>query len=177
MSERPKTENPYGLDISEEARMFRAVVQMGEVGILILDEQNRIEFANRIISQITGYEVDGLLGKNFMDFLDGKNREAFQSLKEECNTYTTKLCQKIEIISASSAPAVTQMCCAHYSTAQSGEGKYFVYLRDISVQQKLTEELRESERKYRNLFDRIDQGISENYILLNFTPRKWQRIL
>ena len=37
--------------------------------------------------------------------------------------------------------------------------KNFVYLRDISLQKKLTEELRESEKRYRNLFQRVNHGI------------------
>ena len=51
------------------------------------------------------------------------------------------------------------MCFASYPRIKSGERKYFVYLRDISVQKKLTEELRESEKKYRNLFEQVDHGI------------------
>jgi len=159
MSEDPKMEKSYE-EVSETARMFQAIVQMGEVGILVLNEQNQIEFANRMASHITGYEVEGLLDKNFNGFLDEKNREIFKALKEECNTCTTKLCQKMEIIPASAVPATTQMCCASYLTNQSGERKFFVYLRDISVQEKLTEELKDSEKKYRDLFEQIDQGIS-----------------
>ena len=144
---------------SEAARMFRAIAQMGEVGILVLDEQNRIEFANRMFSQITRYEHEELLRQDFTNFLEEKNRELFLSLKKECYACTTKLRRVIEVKTATSKPAFTEMCFASYSMF-SGEKKTIVYLRDISVQQKLTEELRESEKKYRNLFERIDQGIS-----------------
>ena len=160
MSEQPKTEKSHELDVSETGRMFQAVVQMGEVGILVLNERNHIEFANRMVSHIIGCEVDNLLGRNFSDFLDEKNRKIFQSLKKECDTHTTKLCQEIGIITASSTSAVTQMCCASYLTIRSGERKYFVYLSDISDQKRLTKRLQESEKKYRDLFERIDQGIS-----------------
>ena len=146
-------------EASEAARMFRAIAQMGEVGILVLDEQNRIEFANRMFSQITRYENEKLLRQDFTNFLEEKNRELFLSLKKESYACTTKLRRVIEVKTATSKPAFTEMCFASYSMF-SGEKKTIVYLRDISVQQKLTEELRESEKKYRNLFERIDQGIS-----------------
>lgn len=146
-------------ETSETATMFQTIAQMGEVGILVLDEQNRIEFANRMFSQITGVEHDKLIGQDFTSFLEIENRELFLSLKKECYACTTKLRRVIEVKTAALKPAITEMCFASYAKA-SGEKKTIVYLRDISVQQKLTEELRESEKKYRNLFERIDQGIS-----------------
>jgi PAS domain S-box-containing protein len=148
------------LKLSERAGMFQAIVEMGEVGILVLSKQNHIEFANKMSSHIMGYETRELLGKDFCDFLDQGNRKIFKALREDCDAYTSKLCQRIEMITASSSPAITEICCASYDTGHSGERKLFVYLRDISVQQKLTEDLQKSERKYRDLFDRIDQGIS-----------------
>ena len=160
MSKKPNQGKSHKLNISERAGMFQAIVEMGEVGILVLDGENLIEFANKMSSHIMGYETHKLLGKDFCDFLDQKNRKTFKALREDCDTYTSKLCQRIEILTASSAPAMTEICCASYDTGQSGERKLFVYLRDISVQQKLTEDLQKSERKYRDLFDRIDQGIS-----------------
>ena len=158
MSDELKGKQSYD-EASETAMMFQAIAQMGEVGILVLDEQNRIEFANRMFSQITGYEHEKLLGQDFTNFLEEENRELFLSLKKECYACTTKLRRVIEVKTAISTPAFTEMCFASHSMF-SGEKKTIVYLRDISVQQKLTEELRESEKKYRNLFERIDQGIS-----------------
>ncbi len=147
-------------DYGERARMFQAITEMGEVGIIVLDEKNHIEFANRMVSQITGYETEKLLGTDFTVLLDAQNRTAFESLKKECAAHTTKFCQVIEIISSSSNPVLTEMCFASFIQEQSNSRKGFVYLRDISLQKKLTEELRASEKKFRNLFERIDQGIS-----------------
>ena len=148
------------LNISEKADMFHAIVDLGEVGILVLDEQNRIEFANDMASSIIECEVGELLGKDFSQFLDEKNREVFQALEKDSDLYTSKLCQEIEIITTSSTPAMTQIACTSYATDRSEKRKIFVYLRDISIQRKLTEDLKQSEKKYHELFDRIEQGIS-----------------
>jgi two-component system NtrC family sensor kinase len=48
---------------------------------------------------------------------------------------------------------------ASYSMSESEKSKYFIYLRDLSYQKQLTKELEESEKKYRNLFERVDHGI------------------
>jgi two-component system NtrC family sensor kinase len=146
-------------DESEIARMFQAIADKGEGGILVLDKDDRIEFVNKMFSNITGHQQKDLVGITFTDFLVGENKRVFQSLKKECVTCTDKLRQVVEIKTTTSSRAVTEMCCAHY-VVNSGEKKTFVYLRDISLQQKLTKELKESEKRHRELFEHIDQGIS-----------------
>jgi two-component system NtrC family sensor kinase len=160
MSTQSKKGEFHRLNISEKADMFQAIVARGEAGILVLGEQERIEFANKMASNIMGCEVEKLLGRDFSGFLDERNEKIFQSLKKNSDLYTTKLCQEIEIITTSSTPAITQIACTSYATDRSEKRKIFVYLRDISIQRKLTEDLRQSEKKYRELFDRIEQGIS-----------------
>jgi len=159
MPEQPKEKRLSELNLKEKAGMFQAVTEMGEVGVLILDGQDRIEFANSMVFLITGYSAEELLGKNFSILLKDKNMETYQSMKRECGTVPTKFCRLSEIITASSSTVVTEMCFASYPMIKFGERKYFVYLRDISVQKNLTEELQESEKKYRDLFQRVDQGI------------------
>lgn len=82
MTKQTESKKPYGLEISETAQMFQAIVEMGEVGILVLDEDNRIEFANSMVFHITGYEASTLPGRKFTDFLGEENRKIFQSLKK-----------------------------------------------------------------------------------------------
>lgn len=146
-------------DGPETAGMFRAIAEGGEVGILVLDKDDRIEFVNRMFSLITGHQREDLIGKPFTDYLAGENKKVFHTLRKECVTCADKQRRVVEIKTASALRAVTEMCCAHY-VMHPGEHKTFVYLRDISVQQKLTRELRESEERYRELFEHIDQGIS-----------------
>ena len=145
--------------VSETARMFQAIADRGEVGILVLDEGDTIEFANKMFSIITGCKYEELVGKTFTDFLAGENKKVFQSLKKESVTCADKLRQVIELSTTGSSPVVGEMCCASYA-GKAGRKKTFVYLRDIAVQQKLTRELKQSEQRYRELFEHIDQGIS-----------------
>ncbi|MFH0813292.1 MAG: PAS domain-containing protein, partial [Pseudomonadota bacterium] len=125
------------IDLLETARLFQALAEMGNIGILVLDDFNRIEFANRMISHFIGFEIDALLGQTFTDFLNKKDRDLFQTLKEESDPYTTRIYQGIEIITAYSTPVITEMCFTTYLT-RSGERKYFLYIRDISVRWYLT---------------------------------------
>ncbi len=167
MSEHVKQNKLFDPEVTDQARMYHAIAEMGEVGVLVLNDENRVEFANRMVSTITGFKTEELTGQNFTDFLDKKNRSIFQSLKSQSiGGITTfdkrtekKISREIKINTAFSATVITEICLSIYSMLKSGKRKYIVYIRDISVQKKLTEELRESEKKHRNLFERIDQGI------------------
>ena len=158
MSYPHKPQNISELDLFEASNLFQTIADMANIGILVLDDYNRIEFANRMIAHFVGYEVGELLSKNFTEFLDEKNRKLFQTLKETTDTYSTRIYPGIELITAYATNVVTEMCFTSYLT-QAGDKKYLIYFRDISVQWHLTKELRESEKKYRELFNRVDQGI------------------
>ena len=146
------------LDLLGASNLFQTIAEMANIGIVVLDDYNHIEFANSMIAHFIGYEVTTLLSKNFTDFLDEKNQKLFQALKEKIDTYSARIYPGIELITAYPTNIVTEICLTSYLT-QSGDKKYLIYLRDISVQWDLTRELRESEKKYRELFNRVDQGI------------------
>ena len=137
--------------------MLQALVDMANVGVMVLDSGNRIEYANRMCSHITGYEHDSLVGKLFADLLDDKNRELFETLKKNTTTCSTNLYQGIEMRTAYDSAVTAEMACSTFSA--HAEEKCFVYFRDISNREGLTQELQKSEQRYRELFDRVDQGI------------------
>ena len=128
MASNTKIQTSSEQPLSETAEMFQAVAELGNIGILILDEQSIITFANAVVSHITGYGGEALLGKRFIDFLDEKNKRIFETLKERSSADTTNIYQGIEIGTAYSTPVLTEMCLASYATP-SGEKKFFVYLR------------------------------------------------
>jgi len=99
------------------------------------------------------------MGRCFSDFLKKEDRISFENLKKHCAGCTAKVRTVMEIVTTSASRAITEMCCGRYHM-DSGEERTFVYLRDISLHQKLTEDLQKSEKRYRELFENIDQGIS-----------------
>jgi two-component system NtrC family sensor kinase len=146
------------LDLLEASDLFQTIAKMANIGIVVLDDYNRIEFANLLFAHLIGYKVPTLLSKIFTDFLDEKNQKLFQTLKEKIDIYSPRIYPGIELITGYATNVVTEMCLTIYLT-QSGGKKYLMYLRDISVQWHLTRELRESAKNYRELFNRVDQGI------------------
>jgi len=144
---------------SEKDGMFRAIAEMGNYGVLVLDEHCRIKFANGMAARITGHRINELLGKDFNSLFNEKDRKVFQAVWEQSGKDAAQICEEVEFTSGPSSPVITEICISHYSIP-SGEKKSFVYLRDVSAQKRLIEKLRESERRYQELFDHVDQGIT-----------------
>ncbi|WAC06651.1 MAG: PAS domain S-box protein [Thermodesulfobacteriota bacterium] len=157
MSNPHKSPKISELDLLEASNLFKTIAEIANIGILVLDDYNRIQFANRMIAYFMGYEVNTLLGKNFTDFLDEKNQKIFQTLQEKIDTCSTRIYPGLELITANSTNVVTEMCLASCLT-HSREKKYLIYLREISVEWHLIRELQESGKRYNELFNRVDQG-------------------
>ena len=143
MSEQPKEKRLSDLTLDERAGIFQAAAEKGETGLLILGEENRIEFANHVASRIIGYEQSKLIDSDFTGFLDEKNKAIFSSLKKEGKSGIVKFLHETEISTPSSLSVFTEICFANHTLRSSGRRKYFVYLWDISLRKRLSEELRE----------------------------------
>ncbi len=159
MSEQPKEKRLSDLTLEERAGIFQAAAEKGETGLLILGEENRIEFANPVASRIIGYEQSKLIDSDFTGFLDEKSKAVFSSTKKSGERGIVKFSHETEISTPPSPPTITEICFANHTLRSSGRRKYFVYLWDISLRKRLSEELRESEKKYIDLFQRVEQGI------------------
>lgn len=54
---------------------YRQLAELSSEGILAIDADERITFANPRVSEITGYSLDDILGKSVFDFMDSENAE------------------------------------------------------------------------------------------------------
>lgn len=55
---------------------YRRIVETAHEGIMVLDRQGRIVFANRRLAEMVGFEVDDLVGHAVVDLVDPADRDA-----------------------------------------------------------------------------------------------------
>src|SRR4030042_1159199 len=63
-------------EIREATKRFEKIDEMGEGGIIVFDEDSRIEFANQVAAEILGIPKDQILGREFFSLI-GKRDEEF----------------------------------------------------------------------------------------------------
>jgi len=142
----------------ESEKNFRTVVKNANDGLIIASSTGAHLYANRRASEITGYSVEELLTIR-MDELAYPDEipKLFETLKKRINgeeisrQYETVIVQKegktvpIEITGA--------------KTFWQDQVADIVIFRDISESKRANELLRESEEKYRNLFNNAEVGM------------------
>jgi PAS domain S-box-containing protein len=146
-------------ELRESEDRFRRIVEQANDGILAIDGDYRIELANPVASEITGYPLGHLLGLNFPALFDEKNRAYLLDLFQRRDPHTDlRVCSELEIVTARGERKETEVC---LTTIQDRRGvaKTYAYLRDISLTKRIETELRKANDFLRNLIENSVDGI------------------
>jgi PAS domain S-box-containing protein len=141
-----------------KAGMFQSIAELGNDGILVFDEHYRIEFTNRIVSEITGYPKEELLKMTAISLLGKPYQPLLEDLFIHPERYGEKTCSEIQLVTSRGEVKEAEVCVALAKTSM-GAQKAYAYLRDITDRKKFEKDLKDSEEKLRNLFERVGQGL------------------
>ncbi len=145
-------------EIREATKRFEKIAEMGEDGILVFDENSRIEFANQKASEILGIPKDQILGKEFFSLIGKRDEEFLEEMVMRGEGMGQKVCIEMPIRTSEGVLKETEVCIAP-TWSEEGSIKTYAYLRDITERKRFEREIRESEEKYRNLFERVQHGL------------------
>ncbi len=146
---------------------------MGNDGILVFNQDYRIEFANILASEITGFSKDQLIGKEFSDLLSPEDQEILSSLPTQMRLQSNenpKVCTEFKIITKSKTQRDVEICLA--LAPLEGSLKIYAYLRDLSERIRIENELRKTNSFLTNIIISSVDGIiaadiKGNIILFN----------
>jgi len=139
---------------------LQKIIEMGNDGILVFDQDYRIEFANSLASDITGFSKDQLIGLDFRSLLSEEDREFLLALPTQMRLKSNenrKVCTQFKIVSASRIPREVEICLA--LAAIEGQLKTYAYLRDLSERIRFENELRKTNDFLKNIIISSVDGI------------------
>jgi len=133
---------------------YRTLVETMKVGLAAIDEKGVNVYANEQLCNILGYSMDEVIGRYCVDFLDeeyrqaqeeifAKRREGMQDTTPYEVTWRRKDGRKVHTIMT---PTPSFDADGHFTGS-------FAILTDITERKQMELELRESEEKYRFLFE------------------------
>jgi PAS domain S-box-containing protein len=158
----------YLRDISESKKMerrvqeitqqFEKIAEMGDDGIVVFDQAFNIVFSNQMASEIIGISKEDLIGRNFFSVI-GKGDKAFLEGTAIRGAGTgEKLCTEMSILTSQGHVKDAEVCIA-LAESDTGEVKTYAYIRDITERKKFERDLKDSEEKLKNLFERVRHGL------------------
>ena len=145
-------------EIREATKRFEKIAEMGDDGIIVFDEDSRIEFANQMASDIMGFPKDQILGREFFSLIGKRDEEFLEEMVMRGEGMGQKVCTEMSLHTSPGQVKETEVCIAP-TRSEDGQIKTYAYLRDITERKKFEKDLRESEEKYRNLFERVRHGL------------------
>jgi PAS domain S-box-containing protein len=154
-------ENPdrFGTpDPGGKEEMFQSIAELGNDGIVVFDKDHRIEFANRMVSEITGYSNAELLKMTALSLLGKPNQPFLEDIFVHPERYGEKVCTEIQLPTAQGGVKEAEVCFALARTP-FGVRKGYAYLRDITEAKRMEREIKDSEEKLRTLFERVRHGL------------------
>ena len=158
-TERKRIETALG---SSEKR-YRTLVETAEDFITEVTARGVIVYASPRLYDITGYKPAEVLGKTPFDFMDSRHAARWRRFFDERakNKERIKGFQNTLILPDGSSLTLETNASPFFDS----DGKLLGYCaasRDITHLKKTEDALRESERRYRNLVETIDEYIAES---------------
>ena len=145
-------------EIREATKRFEKIAEMGDDGIIVFDEDSQIEFANQMACEIMGYPKDQILGREFFSLIGKRDEEFLEEMVMRGEGMGQKVCTEMSLHMPQNEIKEMEVCIAP-TRSEEGRIKTYAYIRDITERKKFEKDLRESEEKYRNLFERVRHGL------------------
>jgi PAS domain S-box-containing protein len=169
----------YTIDITERKRLekelreneerFRSYLEYAPDGVYMSDVKGNFLYGNRKCEEIIGYRREELIGKNFLELIilsENSLNKAAQLLQANIEGKSTGP-DEIELISKEGCPIPVEI---NTSVVQlMGQGIVLAFVRDITDRKQAEGKLLESEGKYRNILESIEDGYFEVDVAGNLT--------
>jgi PAS domain S-box-containing protein len=144
----------------ETHRAMEKIIELGNDGILVFDETYRIEFANQMATEITGYDKEGLLGLDFRRLLTPEDQSFLVDLPHQMRLKVDenrKVCTQFKIFCADGSPREVEICLTMASI--DNRLKIYAYLRDLSERIRIENEIRQANEFLTNIIRSSVDGI------------------
>ncbi|MEW6333567.1 MAG: PAS domain S-box protein [Thermodesulfobacteriota bacterium] len=138
--------------------MLQSIIELANDGILVFNDRLGVEYANRTISLITGYGHGRILEMTITELLGSQSRALLEDIFSHPEKYGEKTCTEIQFTTASGQIRDAEICIA-LATPPDRANRAYAYVRDLTDERRIANELREANEFFRNLISSSVDGI------------------
>src|SRR5512136_1104410 len=123
--------------IQEVTKRLEKIAEMGDDGIIVFDENYRIEFANTIASELTEYPKERLIGMDFRHLLNERDVGYLKQMHSEVGADESKrVCTEMEVVTSRGQKRDAEVCIT-IAEMEKGRVNTYAYLRDITERKRM----------------------------------------
>jgi two-component system NtrC family sensor kinase len=141
-----------------ESEVFQSIAELGNDGILVIDECHQIEFANRMASEITGFSNRELLEMSVLSLFNKSHQSFIEDLFVHPERYGEKTCTEAQLLTSRGEVKEAEICIALAKTPR-GTKKAYAYLRDITESKRMERKVQEATQQFEKIAEMGDDGI------------------
>ncbi|OHD70934.1 MAG: hypothetical protein A2W19_08180, partial [Spirochaetes bacterium RBG_16_49_21] len=159
-------------ELRAATKKFQKITEMGEDAIMVLEQGSRIEFANSLSADITGYNPDELIGMNFNLLLSEREQNILAELHSQLGEdENRRVCMETQIKMADNQTKDVELCIT-IAKDEEGKVKTYAYMRDIGHRKSMERRIREANEFLSKLIDSTVDSIvvtdmSGNILIFN----------
>ncbi len=175
-----KTNSELERELAERKRVegkYSTLVERGNDGIIIIQE-GMVKFANSKMVEMTGFSLDEAIGKSFIDFVAPEYKESvIENYRGRLSGEAVPNSYEIELLAKNGSRIPVEINASRIE--YEGKSADMAIVRDITERKRADNALRQSEERYRDLFDNANdliQSVAPDGRLL-YTNKAWQNVL
>jgi PAS domain S-box-containing protein len=156
--------------IRQSEERYRTIIEQMEEGYFELDLAGNFTFVNDAQCINFGYPREEFIGMNYKQYADEKNVKALYRLFTGIyNTETPVKAYDLELIKKDGTKSFNEISASLIKNAQGKPIGFRGISRDVTERKRVEEVLRQSEEKYRNILETIQEGYFEVDLAGKFT--------
>ena len=146
-------------NLQEVTKRLEKIAEMGDDGIIVFDEDYKIEFANTVASELTGYSKEKLVGMDFRRLLSERDIGYLDQMHSEVGADESKrVCTEMEVLTEKGLKRDAEVCIT-IAKKEKGGVQTYAYLRDITERKRMEREIREATKRFEKIAEMGEDGI------------------
>jgi PAS domain S-box-containing protein len=154
--------------LKKSEERYRSFIEDAQEGVWALDENENTTFVNPRMCEMLGYTKDEMMGKNLHLLIPDSMKERIKGnrIRREKGIKET---YDLELVKKDGTSIYTNIKAAPIMSESRNYKGSFAYITDITIQKQAEDTLRESEEKFRTLFEIVPASIIVSDLESNIT--------
>jgi len=137
--------------------VFRALLEKGDNGILVLDDQKNIIYTNSVFLDLTGFKEAEILDRPLYRLILPDEVAALKAILENSRGRQGKFCQETTFLRRDGTPIIADTCFS--PDEDQSPPLTYVYIRDLTEWKRIEGELKKANSFFVNLIESSVDGI------------------